>query len=121
MALLLGAFFFKLAHCARLMLADRTTKSQPNCFWSNLFVSENPTSNNLFQILINLSLVFKIIPKVGVGPIPLQHKLELLVSQFFWREMCDVICNLPIITYYDSFSFCHQADIFLTSYLVAKE
>ena len=71
-------------------------KSEPNCFWSNLFVSENPTSNNSFQILINFSLVFKISPKVCVRRIPLQHKLELLVSHFFWREMCDVICNLPI-------------------------
>ena len=78
------------------MLANKTTKSQPNCFWSNLFLSENPTSNNSFQILINFSLVFKITPKVGVYPIPLQHKLELLVIHFFWREIRDVTCNLPI-------------------------
>ena len=96
MVLLLGAFFLKLAHCTWLRLANKTTKSQPNCFWSNLFLSENPTSNNSFQILINFSLVFKITPKVGVRPIPLQHKLELLVIHFFWREMCDVTCNLPI-------------------------
>ena len=99
MTLLFGAFFLKLAHCTRLMLANKTTKSQPNCFWSSLFVSENPTSNNSFQILINFSSVFKITPKVGVRPIPLQHKLELLVIHFFWREIRDVTCNLPIVTY----------------------
>ena len=97
MTLLLGAFFFKLAHYARLILANRKTKSQPNCFWSNLFVSENPTSNNSFQTLINFSLVFKITPKVGVRPIPFQHKLEPLVIHFFWREVHDVTCNLPIV------------------------
>ena len=51
---------------------------------------------NSFQILINFSLVFKITSKVGVRPIPFQHKLQLLVSHFFWRQLCDVICNLPI-------------------------
>ena len=35
-------------------------------------------------------------PKVSVRPIPLQHKLELLVIHFFWREIRDVTCNLPI-------------------------
>ena len=35
-------------------------------------------------------------PKVGVRPISFQHKSQRLVSHFFWRKMCDVICNLPI-------------------------
>ena len=57
---------------------------------------------------MNFSLVFRIPPKVGVRPIPFQHKLQLLVSHFFWREMCDVICSLPIDTndYVEQFLFC---------------
>ena len=66
-------------------------------FVLHLFVFEDPTSNNSFKFLINFSLVFKITLKLGVRPIPFQHKLQVLVSHFFWREMCDVICNLPIL------------------------
>ena len=51
---------------------------------------------NSFQFLNNFSLVFKITPKVRARPISFQHKLQHLVSHYFWCEMCDVICNLPI-------------------------